>query len=112
VMTKNAAPIEIGEVFLGTVEVKAGRRLSTKTEASLRSARKSVTEAAEHLASVLDVAEEELEDDDKAAPVAITKAPAKAPVYDVDPTKLTAAIVAATTEAARQAVNRLAGRID
>lgn len=93
---------------------KAGRRLSTKTEASLRSARKSVTEAAEHLASVLDVAEEELDDEKAAQPAAVTvpPGPAKAPVFDVDPQKLSAAIAAATAEAARKAVNRLLGRID
>lgn len=50
-------------------EEKAGRRLSSKTEASLRSAHKSATEAVDHLNEVLGKAEDELEDDGKAAPV-------------------------------------------
>lgn len=102
---------------LGQAVEKAGRRLSSKTESSLRSAHKSATEAVEHLTSVLGDCEDEM--DDKSTPTEpkpvlfVTPSPApSAPVFLVSLKAVQAAIAAAVTETVRSEVNRLRGRLD
>jgi HK97 family phage prohead protease len=92
--------------------VKAGRRLSAKTEASLKSARVSVDEAAKHLKDVLAEAEEEIEDAGKSAPVLMV-VPNPAPtMFLVNPKDVQAAIAAVVSEQVESAINRARGRLD
>jgi len=93
-------------------EVKAGRRLSAKTEASLKSARTSVDEAAKHLKDVLAEAEEEIEDAGKSAPVLMVQPSPKAASFLVNPKDVQAAVVAAVSATVQAEVNRLRGRLD
>lgn len=96
------------------VEEKAGRRLSAKTEQSLRSAHKSASEAVDHLNSVLERAEEEMEDgkqvqpEQKVAPAAEPPqvSERKPPVYSDQ------SIEAAVKRVIATAINRARGRLD
>jgi HK97 family phage prohead protease len=93
-------------------EQKAGRRLSAKTEASLKSARTSVDEAAKHLKDVLAEAEEEIEDAGKSAPVLMV-VPNPAPqMFLVNPQDVKAAVAAVVSEQVTSAINRARGRLD
>lgn len=92
------------------VEEKAGRRLSAKTEQSLRSAHKSATEAVEHLNSVLERAEEEMEEG-KSAPVLMVT-PSEPKSFAVNTEDVKAAVLAAVSATVQAEVNRLRGRLD
>lgn len=128
-------PLAIDGAAVGQVIEKAGRRLSSKTEAALRSAHKGASEAVEHLASVLETAEEQMDDDKGFRPVlpggaqipeterheppptplksVLIVTPAKSePVFLVHPDNVKAAVVAAVSETVRSEVNRLRGRLD
>jgi hypothetical protein len=91
---------------------KAGRRLSAKTEASLKSARTSVDEAAKHLKDVLAEAEEEIEDAGKSAPVLMVVPNPAPPMFLVNPKDVQAAVAAVVSEQVKSAVNRARGRLD
>jgi hypothetical protein len=109
--------LEVDGKEIGRHITKAGRRLSSKTEQSLRSAHKSATEAVEHLSAVLEVAEEQMDEDDKSTPTEpvlfVTPSPANsAPVYAVNPDDVKAAVVAAVSATVQAEVNRLRGRLD
>jgi hypothetical protein len=92
--------------------VKAGRRLSAKTEASLKSARTSVDEAAKHLKDVLAEAEEEIEDAGKSAPVLMVVPNPAPPMFLVNPKDVQAAVAAVVSEQVTSAINRARGRLD
>jgi HK97 family phage prohead protease len=92
--------------------VKAGRRLSAKTEASIKSARNSVDEAAKHLKDVLAEAEEEIEDMPKSAPVLMVVPNPAPPMFLVNPKDVQAAVAAVVSEQVKSAVNRARGRLD
>jgi HK97 family phage prohead protease len=91
---------------------KAGRRLSAKTEASLKSARTSVDEAAKHLKDVLEEAQEEIEDAGKSAPVLMVVPNPAPPMFLVNPKDVQAAVAAVVSEQVKSAVNRARGRLD
>ena len=93
-------------------EQKAGRRLSSKTEASLKSARTSVDEAAKHLKDVLAEAEEEIEDMPKSAPVLLVVPNPAPPMFLVNPKDVQAAVAAVVSEQVNGAINRARGRLD
>jgi HK97 family phage prohead protease len=104
--------------YVGTEEhvagepAKAGRRLSAKTEASLKSARTSVDEAAKHLKDVLAEAEEEIEDAGKSAPVLMVVPNPAPPMFLVNPKDVQAAVAAVVSEQVESAINRARGRLD
>jgi hypothetical protein len=89
---------------------KAGRRLSTKTEASLRSAHKAASDAVGHLQEALGDAEDEM--DDKAAAPVLMVTPSPVKTFLVNPDDVKAAVVAAVAEQVKGAINRACGRLD
>lgn len=89
---------------------KAGRRLSQKTEASLRNAHKAASDAVGHLQEALGDAEDELEEGKSAPVLMVTPSPAK--TFLVNPDDVKAAVVAAVAESVQSAVNRARGRLD
>jgi HK97 family phage prohead protease len=111
------ATLHPGELVLSGKEVgaaiaKAGRRLSAKTEASLKSARTSVDEAAKHLKDVLAEAEGEIEDAGKSVPVLMVVPNPAPPMFLVNPKDVQAAVAAVVSEQVTSAINRARGRLD
>jgi hypothetical protein len=89
---------------------KAGRRLSTKTEASLRSAHKAASDAVGHLQEALGDAEDEMEEGKSGPVLMVTPSPVK--TFLVNPDDVKAAVVAAVAETVKGAINLARGRLD
>lgn len=102
--------IRIDGQEVGAAIEKAGRRLSQKTEASLRNAHKAASDAVGHLQEALGDAEDEMEEGKSAPVLMVTPSPAK--TFLVNPDDVKAAVVAAVAESVQSAVNRARGRLD